>query len=223
MKSASMPEFGTSGVSNNPYVPRQGGRTWSVLDRSSHLLSEFRCVFTQPTFPDLRVPHDGMGSFPSSPFRHRVDLVQRLHPQAAPQPLPSLLQQGALVCWTRFAGVLARLVVATFAAHRDDRTGGRRHALPQTRLDGLRHRHAPRSVDLQPRQAADQLGARLGRPDADRPLSLLGSHQGLEPATRFSLVSQSPGRSPRERRSRRNRSRRSRTPTTAPGPNWRWS
>ena len=77
--------------------------------------------------------------------------------------------------------------------HGDHRTGGGRHALPQTRLDGLWNGYAPRPVDLQPRQAADQLGARLGRPYADYSLPLLGSYQGLEFAAGFSLVSQSPG------------------------------
>ena len=52
--------------------------------------------------------------------------------------------------------------------HRDHRAGRGRHPLPQTRADRLRHRHAPRSADLQPGQAPGQLGARLGRLDADR-------------------------------------------------------
>src|SRR5208283_5682965 len=48
-----------------------------------------------------------------------------------------------------------------------------------------------------------QLGARLGRIGADRPLSLLGSHQGLEPAHRLSLVSQSSGRNQGEEKTER--------------------
>ena len=78
------------------------------------LLSEFQCVFTQPTFQIFRVPHDGMGSVPSSSFCHRVDLVQRLYPQGAPQPLPSLLQPGSW-CLDALCCVLAKLLVAVFA------------------------------------------------------------------------------------------------------------
>ena len=80
------------------------------------LLSEFRCVFTEPSFPDLRVPHDGMGSVPSTAFRHRVDLVQRLHTAGAPQPLSSLLQPGGLGYSTVLCEVLAKLVVRVFAS-----------------------------------------------------------------------------------------------------------
>ena len=64
---------------------------------------------------DFRVPHDGMGAVASASFRHRVDLVQRLHPPGTPQPLPSLLQPSRSGCWTRCAWVLAKMLVAVFA------------------------------------------------------------------------------------------------------------
>ena len=216
-----MPEFGTSGVSTIPMSQgkeAEHGVYWIVREFAIRVPMRLH----QTDLSDFFVPHDGMGSFPSSSFCHRFDLVQRLHPQGASQPLPSLLQQGELVSghallhFGEAGGDFVR-------AQRDDRTGGGRHALPQARLDGLRNRYAPRSADLQSRQTADQLGARLGRIDVDRPLSLLGSHQGLEPAHRMSLVSQSSGRNQGEEKRRRRSRRKRRTPTIAPGRNWRWN
>jgi hypothetical protein len=139
---------------------------------------------------DFRVPDDGVGVVPSSPFRHRVDLVQRLHPQGAPQPLPSLLQSGGLGarCLVQSLGQAGG---AGVCSNGDDRVGRGRHALPQAGTDRLRHGDAPRSVDLQPCEASDQLGARLGRGDIDRPLSLLGPDKSLELGDRLSTVSQS--------------------------------
>src|SRR3989339_954915 len=150
--------------------------------------------------PDVRVSYDGMGSLPSASFCHRVDLVQRLHPLGPSQWLPPFLQPG---------GVGARWVVRSLGQtagagvrpRRADRVGRGRQPLPQTGADRLRHGDAPRSLDLQPCQALDQLGARLGRGDADRPLSLLGPHQGLELAHRLSSVSQSSGPDQRQEES----------------------
>src|SRR3990170_4772790 len=137
--------------------------------------------------------HDGVGFIPSASLRHGTDLVQRLHATRTPQSLSPLLQPGTLVRGHALWG-FGEVAGGDVRPHGDYRVGGGRHALPQTRLDGLWNRHAPRSADLQPRQAADELGSRLGRAHADRPLPLLGFYQGLEFANRLSLVSQSPGR-----------------------------
>ena len=186
-----MPEFGTSGVST---IPMSQGKEaeHGVYPIIRRIAIRVPMRLHPADLSDLRVPPDGMGSLPSSPIRHGVDLVQRLHPTRTPQPLPSLLQQGTLVCGHALWGS-GQDGGGHIRPHGDHRTGGGRHALPQTRLDGLWNGYAPRPVDLQPRQAADQLGARLGRPYADYSLPLLGSYQGLEFADGFSLVSQSPG------------------------------
>jgi hypothetical protein len=142
--------------------------------------------------PDFPESDDGLGLVSPAAVRHRVDLVQRQHPPGPSQPLSQLLQQVRLEPGPSIARV-GPAAGGGLCPHRDHLLGRGRYPVPQAGADGLRHGDAPRSVDLQPGQAPGQLGARLGRPDADRGPSLLGLHQSLEPADWVSLVPQPSG------------------------------
>ena len=70
--------------------------------------------FHSAELSDLRVSHDGMGSFPSSPFRHRVDLVQRLSHKGHHSRYHRFFSQARWCLDTLCCG-LAKLLVAVFA------------------------------------------------------------------------------------------------------------
>jgi len=156
------------------------------------LLCEFRGVFTQPSFPILLALMTGWV------LSHRRRFVTELiwssgstrrghHSRYHHFFARSVWELDTL------SRVLAKLVVAVFAP-----TGIILLAVDDTlcRKRGLTvygTGRPPRSLDLQPGQAPGELGARLGRRDADPSLSLLGLGQGLEPADRVSPISQPPG------------------------------
>ena len=116
------------------------------------------------------------------------------------QPLPSFLQQLGLEDGHDVLGA-GPLDHPRARAYRDRRVGRRRHALPQTWFDDLRHGHASRSTYLQSGQALDQLGARLGGRDLDHPQSVLGPNQGMEFAVDLLLVPQPSRRHQRQKES----------------------
>src|SRR5260370_11865067 len=126
---------------------------------------------------DLPGSDDRLVPVPTPPLRHRANLVQWLGPRRPPQLLPSLLQSGVLGSRSPLARPGPHLA-DHLRAQRSGGTGRRRYLVPQTRPDHLRHRHAPRSADLQPRHEAGPLGARLGPVVPSGPL-LLGAQQGL--------------------------------------------
>jgi hypothetical protein len=140
---------------------------------------------------DVPATDDGLAAHASAAVCHRPDLVERLDAQRTPQPVSSLLQPGGLEPGYALggAGQVADLDLCTDGP---DRTGGGRHAVPQAGADRVWHGDASRPVDLQPSQAAGELGTRLGGADDAGPLPL-GADQGLGLADRLSAVPQSAG------------------------------
>ena len=142
---------------------------------------------------DFPVPDDGMGSVPSASFRHRIDLVQRLHPPGASQPLSPLLRQVGLgaghavagswpSCWWRCLrppGSSSLAVDDTLCRKRGLTVYG-----TGMHHDPLISSRAKPLVSWGHDWVVLTLIVRC---------PLLGPHQGLEPADRLSAVSQSPG------------------------------
>ncbi len=156
--------------------------------------------FYIPHAPDLSVPDDRLGLVAPPTLCDRSDLVQRLYAPRASQPLPSFLQQLGLEAGHDVPGA-GPLGHPRARAYRDRRVGRRRHALPQTWFDDLRHGHASRSTYLESGQALDQLGARLGGRDLDHPQPALGPDQGMEFAVDLLLVPQPSRRHQRQKES----------------------
>src|SRR3972149_6004667 len=93
MNSTSEPESGTSWGAGPPRCP-QGKEAEHGVYRILHGVAiRVPMRLHRAKLSDLRVPHNGVGAVPSASVRHGADLVQRLHPARASQPLPSLLQQ----------------------------------------------------------------------------------------------------------------------------------
>ena len=142
------------------------------------LLSGFRCVFTEPTFRTFCYLMTGWVLSHRRKFITDMILVGRSYSGWASQQVPSVLQSVNMATRHDVESV-SHVGNPSFRANGHDRSGRRRYFVSQARLDVVWCGNAPRPVDLQPGQAAGQLGARLGRGDVADLLPTMGPDQGL--------------------------------------------